>query len=114
VRFHFLDSNWSASIFVKGRDDTRALDPQQLDRLDYFVADPKKWCQIEAAFYMELERDYFDRMYRCCSIILTSLDGQPISRSQRLLLVATARAAIGAGSARNDILSHRVHHGGCE
>jgi len=42
---------------------------------------------------MELERDYFDRMYRYCSIILTSLDGQPISRSQRLLLVATAQAA---------------------
>ena len=42
VRFHFLDSNWSASLFVKGRDDTRALDPQQLDRLDYFVAELKK------------------------------------------------------------------------
>jgi hypothetical protein len=42
VRFHFLDSNWSASIFVKGRDDTRTLDPQQLDRLDYFVAELKK------------------------------------------------------------------------
>jgi hypothetical protein len=28
-----------------------------------------------------------------CSIILTSLDGQPISRSERLLLVATAQAA---------------------
>jgi hypothetical protein len=27
-----------------------------------------------------------------CSIILTSLDGQPISRSQRLLLVTTARS----------------------
>ncbi|UCG57579.1 MAG: hypothetical protein JSU70_22275 [Phycisphaerales bacterium] len=37
VRFHFLDSNWSASVFVKGRDDTRALDPQQLDKLDFFV-----------------------------------------------------------------------------
>ena len=42
VRFHFLDSNWSASVFVKGRDDTRALDPEQLDRLDYFVAELKK------------------------------------------------------------------------
>jgi len=42
---------------------------------------------------MELERDYFDRMCRYCSIILASLDGQPISRSQRLLLVATAQAA---------------------
>ncbi len=42
VRFHFLDSNWSASLFVKGRDDTRALDPQQLDRLDYFVTKLKE------------------------------------------------------------------------
>lgn len=42
VRFHFLDSNWSASLFIKGRDDTRALDLGQLDRLDYFVAELKK------------------------------------------------------------------------
>jgi len=42
VRFHFLDSNWSASLFVKGRDDTWALDPKQLDKLDFFVAELKK------------------------------------------------------------------------
>jgi hypothetical protein len=42
VRFHFLDSNWSGSLFVKGRDNTRALDPQQFDRLDYFIAELKK------------------------------------------------------------------------
>jgi len=42
IRFHFLDSNWSASVFVKGREDTRALDPKQLDRLDYFIAELKK------------------------------------------------------------------------
>ncbi len=42
VRFHFLDSNWSASLFVRGRDDTRALDPNQLDKLDTFVAELKK------------------------------------------------------------------------
>jgi len=42
VRFHFLDSNWSASVFVKGREDTRALDPKQFDRLDYFIAELKK------------------------------------------------------------------------
>jgi hypothetical protein len=42
VRFHFLDSNWSDSLFIKGRDDTRALDGQQLDRLDYFIAELKK------------------------------------------------------------------------
>lgn len=41
VRFHFLDSNWSDSLFIKGRNDTRALDRQQLDRLDYFVAELK-------------------------------------------------------------------------
>ncbi len=42
VRFHFLDSNWSASLFAKDRNDTRALDRQQLDRLDYFVAELKE------------------------------------------------------------------------
>ena len=42
IRFHFLDSNWSSSLFIKGRDDTRALDPGQLDRLDYFIAELKK------------------------------------------------------------------------
>ena len=42
VRFHFLDSNWSGSLFIKGRNDTRALDPAQLDRLDFFVAELKK------------------------------------------------------------------------
>ena len=42
VRFHFLDSNWSSSLFIKGKDNTRALDPQQLDRLDYFIAELKK------------------------------------------------------------------------
>jgi hypothetical protein len=42
VRFHFLDSNWSDSLFIKGRDDTRALDPKQLDLLDYFIAELKK------------------------------------------------------------------------
>jgi hypothetical protein len=42
VRFHFLDSNWSGSLFVRDRDDTRELDSRQLDRLDYFVAELKK------------------------------------------------------------------------
>ena len=42
VRFHFLDSNWSRSLFAKGRDDTRELDAAQLDRLDYFIAELKK------------------------------------------------------------------------
>ncbi len=42
VRFHFLDTNGWPSLFVRGRDDTRALDPKQLDVLDYFVAELKK------------------------------------------------------------------------
>ncbi len=42
VRFHFLDSNWSDSLFVTGRDDTRALDPNQLDKLDNFVDELKR------------------------------------------------------------------------
>jgi hypothetical protein len=42
VRFHFLDANGTASLFVRGRDDTRALDPKQLDTLDWFVAELKK------------------------------------------------------------------------
>jgi hypothetical protein len=42
IRFHFLDSNWSSSLFIKGSDNTRALDSQQLDRLDFFIAELKK------------------------------------------------------------------------
>ncbi|UCG48361.1 MAG: hypothetical protein JSU94_01025 [Phycisphaerales bacterium] len=42
VRFHFLDSNWSRSLFARGRDDTRELDAASLDRLDYFIAELKK------------------------------------------------------------------------
>jgi len=42
VRFHFLDSNWSGSLFIRGRRDTRALDAGQLDRLDCFVWELKK------------------------------------------------------------------------
>jgi hypothetical protein len=42
IRFHFLDSNWSDSLLDKNGDDTRALDPQQLDLLDYFIAELKK------------------------------------------------------------------------
>jgi len=42
VRFHFLDANGSMSLFVRSRDDTRELDPKQLDMLDYFIAELKK------------------------------------------------------------------------
>jgi len=39
VRFHFLDSNWGreASLWDPERDDTQALDPRQMDRLDCLV-----------------------------------------------------------------------------
>lgn len=36
VRFHHMDSPWG-SIFDSKRNDTRALDPDRLDRLDYFI-----------------------------------------------------------------------------
>ena len=37
VRFHFLDSAGPASIFGLNKDNTRSLDPGQLDKLDYFI-----------------------------------------------------------------------------
>jgi len=42
VRFHHMDSNWGRNPFDRTRDDTRRLDPESLDRLDYFVAELKK------------------------------------------------------------------------
>ncbi len=44
IRFHFLDSNWGegASLFPPDGDTTRRLDPAQLDRLDFFLAELKK------------------------------------------------------------------------
>ena len=42
VRFHFLDRLAPHGLIDAGRDDTRALDPAQLDRLDFFVAELKK------------------------------------------------------------------------
>lgn len=57
VRFHFLDSNWSGSLFVKDRDDTRALDPEQLDRLDFFVAALKQR-GIYTNFNLNVGRNY--------------------------------------------------------
>jgi len=58
VRFHFLDSNWSGSLFIKGRDDTRALDPGQLDLLDYFV-----WALKQRGIYTNLNLNV-GRTYR--------------------------------------------------
>jgi hypothetical protein len=42
VRFHFLDRPAPQGLIDAGRDDTRALDPAQLDRLDSFVAELKQ------------------------------------------------------------------------
>jgi len=58
VRFHFLDSNWSGSLFVKGRNDTRTLDPHQLDLLDYFV-----WALKQRGIYTNLNLNV-GRTYR--------------------------------------------------
>ncbi|MCF7707969.1 MAG: hypothetical protein K9N52_03605 [Verrucomicrobia bacterium] len=42
VRFHGLDSNWGRSIFDEEQDDTRHLDSENLERLDFFIAELKK------------------------------------------------------------------------
>lgn len=40
VRFHFLDK--VGTLIATDRDDTRALDPQALERLDFFIAELKR------------------------------------------------------------------------
>ena len=42
VRFHFLDRTAPNGIVEANRNDTRAFDPAQLDRFDFFVAELKK------------------------------------------------------------------------
>ena len=42
VRFHFMDVYAPRGLLDPTRDDTRAFDPAQLDRLDFFVAELKK------------------------------------------------------------------------
>ncbi|MBP8261614.1 MAG: hypothetical protein KA118_18345 [Verrucomicrobia bacterium] len=42
VRFHFLDRPAPAGLIASDREDTRALDPAQLDRLDRLVAELKQ------------------------------------------------------------------------
>ena len=42
VRFHFLDRFAPNGLIDNCRNDTRALDPKQLDRLDFFIAELKK------------------------------------------------------------------------
>ena len=45
VRLHHLDNGWSrplVNLFDKTRDDTQALDPKMLDKLDLFVSECKR------------------------------------------------------------------------
>ncbi len=44
VRFHFLDSDWGPekTIFDETKGTTRELNPEQLDKLDFFIAELKK------------------------------------------------------------------------
>ena len=42
VRFHFLDLDAPRGLIDQTRNDSRELDPQQLDRLDYLIAELKK------------------------------------------------------------------------
>jgi hypothetical protein len=42
VRMHFLDSRAPDGLVDGARADTRTLDPQQFDRLDFFIAELKK------------------------------------------------------------------------
>ncbi len=59
VRFHFLDSNWGPekTIFRNETNTTRVLDPQQLDKLDYFVSELKKQ-GIYSNFNLNVGRNY--------------------------------------------------------
>jgi hypothetical protein len=42
VRFHHMDSNWGRSAIDMKRDDTRHLDPENLDRIHFFIAELKR------------------------------------------------------------------------
>jgi len=59
VRFHFLDSDWGPekTIFRSDTNTTRALDREQLDKLDFFVAELKKQ-GIYANFNLNVGRNY--------------------------------------------------------
>jgi hypothetical protein len=41
VRFHHMDNSWGRNLFDESRGDTRHLDPESLDRLDFLVAQLK-------------------------------------------------------------------------
>jgi hypothetical protein len=57
VRFHFLDRPAPAGLIEAGRDDTRALDPAQLDRLDFLIAELKQ-CGIYSDLNLNVGRSY--------------------------------------------------------
>lgn len=59
VRFHFLDSDWGPgrSIFRSDTNTTRVLDPLQLDKLDYFVAELKQ-AGIYSNFNLNVGRNF--------------------------------------------------------
>jgi len=59
VRFHFLDSNWGAdkSLFSSDTKTTRSLNPEQLDKLDYFVSELKNQ-GIYSNFNLNVGRTY--------------------------------------------------------
>lgn len=42
VRFHHMDNSWGRNIFDRSREDTRHLDPDSLDRLDFLMAQLKE------------------------------------------------------------------------
>jgi hypothetical protein len=57
VRFHFFDQRAPGGIIDATRNDTRALDPAQLDRLDRFVFELKK-CGIYTDLNLNVARQY--------------------------------------------------------
>lgn len=57
LRFHFFDILSPNGILDARRDDTQALDPSQLDRLDYFVAELKK-CGIYTNLNLNVGHPY--------------------------------------------------------
>lgn len=42
ARFHHLDADWGQCLFVNNADNTRSFDADNLDRLDFFIAELKK------------------------------------------------------------------------
>jgi hypothetical protein len=57
VRFHFLDRPAPRGLIAANRDDTRELDPVQLERLDWFIAELKR-CGIYSDLNLNVARAY--------------------------------------------------------